>query len=158
VPAERAVSVEVPAGVSDGMELRMEEAGEDGRAGGGPGDLYLGLDVAPHPVFERRGQDLLGVLEEPVLAAIIGPRIEVDTLDGPATVSVPPGTSAGTLLRVKEAGVPNLGRRGRGDLVLQVDLEVPRKHSPEDRRQVEELAERRGERGPLRGRLRPLGR
>jgi molecular chaperone DnaJ len=158
VPAERAVSVEVPAGVSDGMELRMEEAGEDGRAGGGPGDLYLGLDVDPHPVFERRGQDLVGVLEVPVLAAITGARIEVDTLDGPATVSVPPGTRAGTLLRVKEAGVPNLGRRGRGDLVLQVDLEVPRKLSREDRRQVEELAERRGERGPLRGRLRPLGR
>ena len=155
VPAERSVAVEIPAGVADGMELRMEGAGEDGRAGGPPGDLYLALAVDPHPVFERRGQDLVGVLEVPVLAAITGAEVEVDTLDGTTTVAVPPGTRAGTVLRLKDAGVPNLGRRGRGDLMLRVDLDVPRKLGREERRVVEELAERRGERGRLRGRLRP---
>ena len=158
VPAERTISVEVPSGVADGMELRMEGAGEDGRAGGRSGDLYLGLTVDPHPVFERRGQDLVGVLEVPVLAAITGAEVEIDTLDGTATVSVPAGTRAGTVLRVKDAGVPNLGRRGRGDLVLHVDLDVPRRLPREERRVVEELAERRGERGRLQGRLRPPAR
>ena len=158
LPAERTVAVEVPAGVADGMELRMEGAGEDGRDGGRSGDLYLALAVDPHPVFERRGQDLVGVLEVPVLAAITGADVEVDTLEGTATVSVPPGTRAGTVLRVKEAGVPNLGRRGRGDLLLQVDLDVPRKLGRDERRTIEDLAERRGERGRLRGRLHPPGR
>ncbi len=158
VPSGRLVTVEVPAGVADGMELRMEGAGEDGRGGGPQGDLYLTLAVDPHPVFERRGQDIVGVLEVPVMAAVVGVEVEVDTLDGPATVTVPPGTRAGTVLRVKGAGVPNLGRRGRGDLLLQVDLDVPAKLVREERRLVEELAERRGERGTLRGRLRPPGR
>ncbi len=157
VRTERTITVEVPTGVADGMELRMEGAGEDGRAGGHPGDLYLALAVDPHPVFERRGQDLVGVVEVPVLAAMTGTEVEVDTLDGTATVTVPPGTRAGTTLKVKNAGVPNLGRRGRGDLLLHVDLDVPAKLGPEERRLVEELVERRGERGPLRGRLRPPG-
>jgi molecular chaperone DnaJ len=158
VPSGRIVTVEVPAGVADGMELRMEGAGEDGRGGGRQGDLYLTLAVDPHPVFERRGQDIVGVLEVPVMAAVVGVEVEVDTLDGPATVTVPPGTRAGTVLRVKGAGVPNLGRRGRGDLLLQVDLDVPAKLGRDERRLVEDLAERRGERGTLRGRLRPPGR
>ena len=158
VSSERIVTVEVPAGVADGMELRMEGAGEDGRGGGPQGDLYLTLAVDPHPVFERRGQDIVGVLEVPVMAAVVGVEVEVDTLDGPATVTVSPGTRAGTVLRVKGAGVPNLGRRGRGDLLLQVDLDVPAKLGREERRLVEDLAERRGERGTLRGRLRPPGR
>lgn len=158
VPAERSITVEVPPGVADGMELRMAGAGEDGRGGGRPGDLYLSLAVDPHPVFERQGQDLVGVLEVPVLAAIVGAEVEVNTLDGSAAVAVPPGTRAGEVLRVKGAGVPNLGRRGRGDLVLRVDLDVPRKLGREERRLVEDLAERRGERGTLRGRLRSQGR
>lgn len=158
IPAERTVTVEVPAGVADGMELRMEGLGEDGRAGGRPGDLFFTLAVDPHPVFERRGQDILGVLEVPVLAALVGAEVEVDTLDGPATVPVPPGTRAGSVLRIKGAGVPNLGRRGRGDILLQVDLAVPEKLGREERRLLEDLAERRGERGPIRGRLRSLGR
>ena len=152
---EHTVVVEVPAGVADGMELRMEGAAEDGRGGGRPGDLYLALAVDPHPVFERQGQDLVGVLEIPVLAAITGAEFEVDTLDGTAGVSVPPGTRAGTVLRVKDAGVPHLGRRGRGDLVLHVDLDVPRRLPREERRLIEDLADQRGERGRLRGRLRP---
>ncbi|MGH2673871.1 MAG: molecular chaperone DnaJ [Actinomycetota bacterium] len=155
VPAGQTVTVEVPAGVADRMEMRMEGGGEDGRAGGTPGDLYLTLSVDPHPVFERRGQDVVGVLEVPVTSAMVGVEVEVDTLDGPATVKVPAGTRAGSVLRVKGKGVPHLGRRGRGDLVLQVDLEVPHKLGREERRLVEELAERRGEGGPLRGRLRP---
>jgi molecular chaperone DnaJ len=155
VAAERTITIEVPAGVADGMELRIEGAGEEGRGGGRPGDLYLALAVAPHSVFERRGQDLVAILEVPVLAAITGTEVEVDTLDGTATVTVAPGTRAGTVLRVKEAGVPNLGRRGRGDLLLRVDLDVPSKLGREERRLVADLAERRGERGTLRGRLRP---
>jgi len=155
LPAAQEVTVEVPAGVADGMELRMEGGGEDGRAGGRPGDLYLALSVDPHPSLERDGQDLVAVLELPLTAAVIGADVEVDTLDGPATVKVPPGTRAGSVLRIRGKGVPHLGRRGRGDLLLRVDLDVPSKLGREERRLLEELAEHRGERGPLRGRLRP---
>jgi molecular chaperone DnaJ len=84
--------------------------------------------------------------------------VEIDTLDGPATVKIPPGTRAGSVLRVRGEGVPNLGRRGRGDLLVQVDLEVPARLSRDERKLLESLADARGERdAPLHGRLRPPG-
>jgi molecular chaperone DnaJ len=158
LPKVEAITVDVPAGVADGMDLRMEGGGEDGRHGGRTGDLYLTLRVAPHPVFERRGQDLLCVLDLPMTAAALGAEVEIDTLDGPATVKVPPGTRAGAVLRVRGEGVPHVGRRGRGDLLVQIDLDVPAKISKDERKLLESLADTRGERGaPLRGRLRPPG-
>jgi molecular chaperone DnaJ len=156
VPRAEAVGVEIPPGVSDGMELRIEAAGEDGLGGGAPGDLYLALGVDPHPVFERLGQDLVAVLELPVSLALLGAEVQVDTLDGPGTLKVPPGTRAGSVLRLRGKGVPHLGRRGRGDLLLQVDLDVPERLSRRERAVVEQLADLRKERrSPLQGRLRP---
>jgi molecular chaperone DnaJ len=156
VPAVETVAVEVPAGVSDGMDLRIEGGGEDGPYGGYPGDLYLTLAVRPHAVFDRRGQDLVARLDLPLTAAVLGSEVEIETLDGPATVKVPPGTTAGSVIRLRGKGVPLLGRRGRGDLLIEVDLDVPAKLPKRERQLLESLAELRGERGaPLRGRLRP---
>jgi molecular chaperone DnaJ len=156
IPAVRTVSVDVPAGVSEGTDLRIEGSGEDGRSGGYPGDLYLTLAVRPHAVFDRRGQDLVAVLELPLTAAVLGAEVEIETLDGPATVKVPPGTAAGAVVRLRGQGVPHLGRRGRGDLLVQVDLKVPSRLPKRERELLESLADLRGERGgPLRGRLRP---
>jgi molecular chaperone DnaJ len=156
VPTRQTVSVEVPAGVSDGMDLRIEGGGDDGRGGGPSGDLYLTLAVRPHPVFDRRGQDLVCVLELPITAAALGTEVEVETLDGPATLKVPPGTRAGSVLRLRGKGLPHVGRRGRGDLLLQVDLDVPPRLARKERELLESLAELRDERSrPLKGRLRP---
>lgn len=156
VSARQTVTVHVPAGVSDGMDLRIEGVGEDGRAGGPAGDLYLTLSVRPHAVFDRRGQDLVSVLEVPLTAAALGAEVEVETLDGPARVKVPPGTGAGSILRLRGKGIPHVGRRGRGDLLLQVDVEVPERLGRRERQLLESLADLRGERAsPLRGRLRP---
>lgn len=160
VPERRSVRVEVPAGVADGMDLRIEGGGRVGRRGGIPGDLYLTLRVAPHSVFERRGQDLAAVLEVPVTQAILGTEVEVETLDGPEKVRVPPGTASGTVIRLRNHGVPEIGRRGRGDLFLQVEVAMPRSLGRKERALVEELAELRGERlrkGPAEGRLRRPG-
>jgi molecular chaperone DnaJ len=155
-PRTHDVTIEVPAGVSEGMELRMEGGGEDGRRGGFRGDLYVALSVAPHPVFRRQGQDLACVMEVPLTTALLGGDVEIETLDGPETLSIPAGTRAGSVLRVRGKGVPHLGRRGRGDLLAQVDLEVPPKLSRKERGLVEELADLRRERsGPVQGRLRP---
>jgi molecular chaperone DnaJ len=160
VPSRRTVPVEVPPGVADGAQLRIEGGGEGGRNGGGEGDLYVTLRVAPHPTFQRDGQDLAARLELPVTTAILGGRVEVETLDDHAMVEIPAGTRAGTVFRVKGAGVPNLGRRGRGDLYLEVDLDIPTRMSREQRRIVESLAESEGRardpRRPEQGRLRPI--
>jgi len=145
VPRGRTIKVEVPAGVDDGVELRIEGSGHQGRRGTPPGNLYLGIGVPPHPVFERRGQDLAAVLEVQLTQAILGGEVEIETLDGPETLKIPAGTKPGTVVRMGGRGVPNLGRRGRGDLYVELDVVVPERLSRKERALVEELAELRDE-------------
>jgi molecular chaperone DnaJ len=141
----QSVSVEIPAGVTDGLELRIGGAGHGGRQGGPPGDLYVSLHVTPHAVFERRGQDLFAVLEVPVTQATLGADLQVDTLDGRERVRVAPGTQSGEVFRLRGHGVPNLGRRGRGDLFITVRVQTPQGLRREERQLLERLAEIRGE-------------
>jgi molecular chaperone DnaJ len=145
VAGTRSVPVEVPAGVSNGIELRIPGQGHAGRAGGPPGDLFVGLAVRESDVFERRGQDLFAVLEVPMVQAALGAEVEIETLDGGDRVRVEPGTESGTIVRLRGKGVPILGRRGRGDLFLTVQVQTPRELGKEERRLLEQLAEIRGE-------------
>ena len=146
-PKQRTVSIEVPAGVSDGMELRVQGAGQDGRQGGGSGDLYVSLRVQPHAIFDRRGQDLLCALPLPMTLAALGTEVEVPTLDGIEQVRIEPGTPSGAVIRLRGKGIPHLGRRGRGDLFVTVLVETPKPRSKEERALLERLAESRGEAG-----------
>lgn len=158
VRATEDVAVEIPAGVSDGMELRLEGRGEEGPRAGPVGDLYLTIRVAPHPVFERRGSDLAAVLELPVTQALLGVDLELPTLNGAETIRIAPGTRSGTVVRLPGLGVPHIGRRGRGDLYVEVDLVVPEDLSKQQRSLVEQLSDLRNERPqkkPSPGRLRP---
>jgi molecular chaperone DnaJ len=152
------VSVDIPAGVSDGMELRVTGNGHAGAGGGPAGDLYVGIRVEPSPAFERRGQDLLAVLDVPFTQAALGAEVEVATLDATERIKIEPGTESGTTMRIRGAGVPNLNRRGRGDLYVTVHVVVPDGLSKDERRVIEELAELRAERtskrDPGAGRLR----
>jgi molecular chaperone DnaJ len=145
VPRAQPVSVDIPPGVSDGMELLVQAGGEHGRYGGLAGDLYLTLRVARHPVFERRGEDLFCTLEVPVTQALLGTTVELPTLDGPQPLTIPPGARPGTLLRLRGLGIPHLRRRGRGDLYVEVDVVVPDDLAKKERKLVEELARMRGE-------------
>jgi len=145
VPVRQKVTVEVPAGVTGGAELRVQGVGAAGRNEGPPGDLYVALDVAPHPVFERRGQDLVASLTVSFTQAALGAELEIETLDGPERLSVEPGTRAGSVIRLKGRGIPHLGRRGRGDLFLTVGVEVPKDLSRKERQLLQELAQLRGE-------------
>ena len=151
------VTVEIPPGVDDGIEVRVEARGDDGPRGARPGDLLLSLRVEPHLVFERRGADLAATLPVPFTQAILGADLEVDTIHGPETVRIAPGTPSGTVLRVRGGGVPHLQRRGRGDLYLQVEVELPASLPKRERALLEQLAELRGEEsrgGPSRATLR----
>ncbi len=139
------VTVDVPAGVSDGMELRVSGAGDSGRQGGQTGDLYVAVRVSPHPMFDRRGQDLHAVLDVPMTQAALGAEYDVPTLDGTERVRVHPGTQAGAVVRLRGHGIPHLGRRGRGDLYLTVVVHTPAGMKRQERELVERLAEARGE-------------
>ena len=142
----RVIDVDIPAGVADGLELRVSGAGNAGRGGGGPGDLYVSLEVEPHPVFARRGQDLFATLEVPMTQAVLGADVEISTLDATESIRIEPGIASGEVLRVKNGGIPNLGRRGRGDLFITVQVLTPDLGSKEERKLMEQLADIRGER------------
>ena len=125
-PRSESVAVRIPAGVADGGRVRVPEQGHGGWRGAKPGDLYLTVEVEPHPLFERHGDDLHLTLPVAVHEAALGAKIDVPTLDGPGRVRVPPGTQSGQRFRLKGRGVssPQTGRRG--DLVVEVKLVLPR--------------------------------
>jgi molecular chaperone DnaJ len=139
------VTIEVPVGVSDGLELRVQGAGHAGRAGGSPGDLYLSLQVSDDPIFERRGQDIFAVLEVPMVQASLGAQLDVETLDGVERLELEPGTESGSMIRLRGQGVPNLGRRGRGDLFVTIQVRTPRELKKDERELLEQLGKLRGE-------------
>ena len=145
VANQRTTTVDIPPGVADGMELRVAAAGHAGRGDAPPGDMYVSLHVAPDPVFERRGQDLIAALDISMIQAALGAEVEVDTLDGPEIVRIEPGTESGALVRLRGRGIPNLNRRGRGDLYLSVHVRVPGDLRRRERELLERLAELRGE-------------
>ncbi|MGH9018547.1 MAG: molecular chaperone DnaJ [Acidimicrobiales bacterium] len=136
----RSVKVRIPAGVEDGQRIRVKGRGAAGRANGPSGDLYVVVHVERHPVFGRRGKNLTLVAPVTFAETALGTTITVPTLDEPVTLRVPGGTPTGQTFRVKGRGVPSSGRRGGGDLLVTVEVAVPKKLTDEQRAAVEELA------------------
>ncbi len=135
------VAVKIPAGVETGNRLRLRGEGESGRRGGPPGDLYIHLEVESSGLFERDGADLHLPLPLHITQAALGAKIEIPTLDGTATVEAKAGTQHGDMRRLVGEGLPRVnGRRGRGDLFIHFQLEVPKKVSKRQRELLEELS------------------
>jgi molecular chaperone DnaJ len=120
------LTVATPAGLGDGARIRVPGKGNVGRHGGQNGDLYITLQVQPHPLFRREGDDLHLVVPVAVHEAALGVKFEVPSLDGPARVRVPPGTQSGQRFRLRERGVPSPRDGRRGDLVVEVRLVLPK--------------------------------
>ena len=132
-------TVKIPAGVKDGSRIRLRGKGEAGHGGAEAGDLFVVTRVTPSKVFTRRGDDLIVELPVPFSDAALGSNAEVPTPDGPVTVKVKPGTTDGTLLRVKGKGASKLKGSGRGDLLARVKLNVPKRLNKKQRELLEEL-------------------
>lgn len=152
IEKEEAIEVSIPAGMDNGQSLRIEGAGEAGSRGGPAGDLYVQVLVRPHESFVRDGDTLLCSLRIPFTAAALGAEVPVPTLDGDETVAVGAGTQPGATVRLRGKGVPRLGGRGRGDLIVQLVVDVPTKLTADERRLLEEFAAARGEKtGEVKG-------
>jgi molecular chaperone DnaJ len=123
--SNRTISARIPAGVKDGQRIRLRGKGASGERGGPPGDLYVTVKVAPHPVFGRRGDNLTVTVPVSFDEAALGADIKVPTLGGaPVTVKIPPGTPNGRTFRVRGKGAPGKGGH-RGDLLVTVEVQVP---------------------------------
>jgi molecular chaperone DnaJ len=139
VSRERALSVNIPAGVEDGTRIRLASEGEAGMRGGPPGDLYIFLAIKPHPFFQRDGADLYCRVPISMVQAALGGEIGVHTLDGgESKVKIPEGTQSGRQFKIRGKGMPVLRARDFGDLYIQANVETPQNLT---RRQRELLAE-----------------
>ena len=141
VSKEMKLHVKVPAGVEEGTRIRYGGEGDAGRSGGPGGDLYVVLSIRPHDLFERTGHDLHCVIPISFPQAALGAEIEIEGVDGPVSLKVPEGTQSGKELRVRGRGVPHLNEKGRGDLVIKVVVQTPKKLSRAQRDLVSQLAE-----------------
>jgi curved DNA-binding protein len=135
------VTIRIPPGVADGGSLRIPGKGGPGIGGGPPGDLHARIRVRPHRFFRREGRDLLLDVDVTVREAALGAKVEVPTLDGRVTLTIPPGTDSGTKLRVRGKGIPSPSGGAPGDLYAVVQVRVPRNLGPRERELLDELAE-----------------
>ncbi|MDE0171665.1 MAG: molecular chaperone DnaJ [bacterium] len=143
---EKRVTVEIPAGVTADSRLRKIGDGEAGRRGSPSGDLYIELAVQPHPTFTRHGDDLMYELPIGMAAAALGTEADVPLLEGGSErVKVPAGTQHGQVIRVRNRGSGRLRRRGRGDLLVMVGIDIPTRLSRAERKILRRYAEARGE-------------
>jgi molecular chaperone DnaJ len=134
------INVKIPAGVDAGSRVRVPNKGNVGPNGGPPGDLYISIEVNPHPYFRREGANILLKVPITVPEAALGAQIEVPTLRGRTTIKIPPGTKSGQKFRLREMGVPLAGGRTRGDEFVEVAIVPPAAHDQKVRELMKELA------------------
>ncbi|MCL4499994.1 MAG: J domain-containing protein, partial [Chloroflexi bacterium] len=144
-PVAERVAIEIPAGVDEGTQLKLAGKGESGLRGGQAGDLYVVLRVEPHRIFDRRDNDLHCRFPITFPQAAVGARLQVPALDGFVELSIPPGTQTNTTFKIKDHGVPYTYGARRGDLLIEVIVETPKKLTHRQKELLDELAVEFGE-------------
>jgi curved DNA-binding protein len=133
------VTVKVPPGIESGKKLRLAGKGMDGAGGRPPGDLYLKVNVAEHPLFKREGSDITLDKEIKISEALLGTTVEVPTLDSSKNIKVPPGTQSNSRIRLKGFGLPRLQGGGKGDEYVRILIKYPKTLNEKQRKLAEEL-------------------
>ncbi|MFP4574057.1 MAG: molecular chaperone DnaJ [Coleofasciculus sp.] len=141
------LKITIPPGVDNGTRLRVSKEGDAGLRGGPPGDLYVYLFVEEDAEFQRDGINVLSELKISYLQAILGCRLQVNTVDGPVELKIPPGTQPNTVLTLENHGVPKLGNPvSRGDHLITIQIDIPTRITAEERELLEKLAKIKGDR------------
>lgn len=135
------IKINIPAGVDDGTRLRSTGNGDAGLRGGQPGDLYVFLHIRQHDIFERERNDLFCTVPLPFVTAALGGELEVPTLEGKSSIKIPQGTQGGTTFRLRNRGIKDLRSGGKGDLHVEVQVEVPTKLDTGQKDKLREFAE-----------------
>jgi len=145
VRRSRSIHIKIPAGVDTGTRLRVSSEGEAGLRGGPPGDLYVYINVRPHRIFKREGNDIICEMPLSFTQAALGDEIEVPTLEGTAKMRIPEGTQHGTEFRLRSKGIPDLGGYGRGDQYVRVKVATPTRLTDRQKHLLREFALLSGE-------------
>jgi molecular chaperone DnaJ len=148
VRARRSLTVKIPPGVDTGTRIQLTGEGEAGPGGGPAGDLFVEIVERPHALFRRQGDDLHCTVSVPMTAAALGTSVSLETLDGPRTVDLRPGTQSGQAVTMGDLGVTHLRSPGRGQLVVHVEVVTPTRLDADQEDLLRKLAAARGEDGP----------
>jgi DnaJ-class molecular chaperone len=135
----KTLTVKIPSGIQDGQKLRLKGKGTPGERGGNPGDMYIAIHVADHPTFERIGDDIKVKKEIPFTKAVLGGKVSVPGVERDLSVSIPPGTSDSTTLRLKNQGFPKMNSNEKGNLLVEINIIVPKNITSEQEQLLEKL-------------------
>jgi molecular chaperone DnaJ len=125
VEKSKTVSLKIPAGVDTGAKMRLSNEGEGGRRGGGSGDLYVVLHVEEHEFFKREGDTIYCKLPVPMVKAALGGEVEVPTIHGKREIKIPEGSQLGDIFTLAKEGVPSLRGRGKGKMIVELQVMTP---------------------------------
>ncbi len=138
------LSFGIPAGIDDGMRVRIGGEGEPGLNGGPPGDLYISVTVEPDEVFERRGDEIIYVYELSPAQAVLGDKVEVPTLWGDEKIKIPSGSQYGDTVVIRNAGMPRVRGRGKGNQTVRLKIVIPEKATKEEKKLYKSLKDLEG--------------
>lgn len=133
------IKIKIPPGIDHGQTIRISQEGEAGLYGGRPGDLLVLIDLRKDPLFTRDGFDVRTSVSIPYTLACLGGKVEIETLEGKIFLKIPPGIESGKVFKLSNQGIPFLHRRGRGDQLVEVNVEIPKRLTKEQKRLLEEL-------------------
>jgi molecular chaperone DnaJ len=139
VRKEAVVTIDIPGGVEDGMQLSVRGEGNGAPMGGVPGDLLVVIEAIPHDQFQRNGKNLHHDLYIPFTDAVLGAQAEVPLLGSKAKITIEPGTQSGRIVRLRGKGLPSVDSYGQGDLLININVWTPKKLSKEERELLEKL-------------------
>lgn len=135
------LTIRIPAGVDTGSKLRIGEYGDAGVRGGETGDLYVFFEVKAHDIFHREGDNLSCTVPLPLTTATLGGELAVPTLEGPQTIKIHPGTQSNTIMRLRGKGMKNLRTPDKGDLLIELQVEIPTKLDSDQKEKLESFAQ-----------------
>lgn len=141
----RQVNVEIPAGIEDGMRIRLSDEGHKGKRGGTKGDLYIRVNIKSDPLFARQGKDLINIIQIPYFTAILGGEISVNSLEGPKKLKIRRGTQHKEVYIIKGNGLPDIKSSKRGDLKVVIEVEIPKNISLDEEKLLKEISHQKKE-------------
>ncbi|MEN6313083.1 MAG: molecular chaperone DnaJ [Clostridiaceae bacterium] len=139
------INLNIPAGIDDGQTMSLRGEGDPGSRGGPAGDLFVTINVKPHAIFKRQGNDVVCEMPITFVQAALGAELEVPTLDGTVKYNLPEGTQTGSIFRLKGKGIPYLRGNGRGDQYVKVEIDVPKKLNEKQKAILKEFADISGD-------------
>lgn len=141
----RKIDINIPAGIDNGQAISLRREGDAGKKGGMAGDLFVVVNVMSHPIFTRRGHDIFATVKVPYTKLVLGGTVKVPTLEGESEINIPDGTQVGSVIKMKEKGIPNIHGKGRGNIEYTIQVDIPKRLNDKQKEALKSFADIMGE-------------